>query len=267
MRIHIAFILLSFFIQYSTIASADTRKTIFIGKIAVDIVTPETKIKGDILVLPGWGFSKDQWCRHTELCTKALAQGYRLILPEMGKSIYASHYYIESRKDWTIYSTKKWITDTLISELQSKYGVLTTHNANYLLGLSTGARGAVLIGISLPGLFSAVAALSGDYDQTLCTQDNLMTGIYGRYENFPSRWRGEDNPTYSIKSFNMPLYLGHGMKDTVVKPDQTIQFYRLLHKINPKLDIRIHIAEKGAHNFNYWNSEVDSILIFFSSHK
>lgn len=71
-------------------------------------------------MLPGWNFSKDKTCNETSFCKRALAEGYRLILPEMLKSTYATHYFPETRNDYRAYPTLTWVIDTLIPELKKK---------------------------------------------------------------------------------------------------------------------------------------------------
>ncbi len=238
-------------------------QTITLNNFEIDILQNKTSCRGDILVLPGWNFSRKAWCNSTQLCTKALQKGYRLILPEMGKSIYATQYFPESRKEWRKYPTLSWVTDTMIPYLQKKYGVFTGEQ-NYLVGLSTGARGVILIAIKTGALFKAGAALSGDYDQTKMPNDNLMTAIYGPYKTFSARWHTMDNPTEQIDQLNIPIYFGHGLNDKIVPCAQTKNFYDLLRQKKPDLKFVFSNPNHG-HDFKYWGSEVDNILDFIES--
>jgi S-formylglutathione hydrolase FrmB len=235
---------------------------ITISGFEVEIRIPKSEVRGDLLVLPGWGFSRTRWCNETELCTMALARGYRVILPEMGKSVYQAANYPETRKDWAVFPTRDWVNNNMIPALQ-KEGLLTNEKPNYIMGLSTGARGVILICLDNPDLFNAAAALSGDLDQTLMREDNLMNGVYGKYSNFKERWEGNDNPTSRIKDWNTPLYLGHGKADHVVPVDQTKLFYRKLKEQKREIPVMLNLANAG-HDFNYWGAEVKPILDFFS---
>ncbi len=252
---------------FNTTLYAKVWETVYIDGVAVDIIKPDIKIKGNILVLPGWGFSRKEWCTKSDLCKKALKEGYCLILPEMGKSVYASHYYPETRREWHSFLTLAWLADTLIKELQAKYGMLKKGSLNYALGLSTGGRGAVLIALKCPGLFSAVAALSGDFNQVLDPEDKLMTGTYGPYKLFPERWKTEDNPSFHARELISPLYLGHGSSDLVVRPVQSEAFYRLVIKESPDNKIVLHLVQGAGHDFNYWNSELDAVFGFFNLYR
>lgn len=241
-----------------TILSIDNRK------IHIKICT-DSVIKGTILVLQGWNLGVEEWCTKTDLCVKAKARGYNLVLPDMGKSVYSSKYFPETRKEWTIFPTRKWLTDTIIPELQKKYGLFKTTDKNFIVGLSTGARGVVLIALDMPQLFKGAAALSGDYDQTQMRGDNLMTGFYGSYYSNKERWETIDNVMYRIKDYKTPTYLGHGKMDKVVPPQQTELFYNALKKASPMLKVQLNMPDAAIHDYNYWNSEVDNFLNFFET--
>jgi S-formylglutathione hydrolase FrmB len=235
------------------------------NQISVHIKYPKTRpLKGTIIVLPGWKLPVMDWCTKTTLCQKASEQGYILIMPEMAKSIYAYKRLTETRKDWLQYATREWFKDTLITYFQNVCDLLLPNQNNYILGLSTGARGVALICIDNPGIFKKGAGLSGDYDQTQMPNDALMTGWYGPIIKYPTRWKGCDNAVYRFKELKVPLYLGHGNADKIVPVAQTIQFADSLQKHNPFL-IKVHISENAGHNYEYWDSEVDSVLQFFAN--
>ncbi len=244
-------------------AQADSLQTIEIAGMKIDILSPKGEVKGDILVLPGWNFTRTEWCRQSELCRMARTSGYRLILPEMGKSIYATFVYPETRSDWRKLATLRWVIDTLITGLQKYQSCLLPGRKNYLLGLSTGGRGVALITQRTGRLFTAGAALSGDYDQTQQPDDNLMKGWYGTLKEHKVRWTGADNPTANAQQTAVPLYLGHGKKDKVVPWQQTQILYDALKRERPRLNVRLHLDEDAAHDWRYWGSEVTNVLAFF----
>lgn len=234
-----------------------------ISEVKVVIKWPGTpSLRGSLVVLPGWKLPVDEWCSKTQLCKKALAEGYVLIMPEMNKSIYSSHLYPETRNDWRIYATRTWFIDTLIRHIQKQYKLLLPSHNNFILGLSTGARGAALLSLDCPEIFKKCAALSGDYDQTRMPNDALMIGFYGPLEKFKDRWCGKDNITFRYKEFKNPIYLAHGKNDKVVPCDQTQQLCDSLLKYKPDL-IKCHMNDTAKHDYNFWNSEIENVLLFF----
>lgn len=253
--------------------NADTNKTIkrngpvndtllIIDNRKVFIKVPTQKTRGTFLVLHGWNFPADDWCNKTSLCSKVKEHGFYLMLPDMGKSIYQDQNYPETRSEWLVYPTRSWLSDTLIPLIRKKYGLLLENDSNYIVGLSTGARGVALVLLDFPDLFKGAAALSGDYDQMNMLDDNLVTAYYGAYYTHKERWQKTDNPVSRIKEYKTPIYLGHGTIDKVVPPEQTIEFYDSLKKYHPSLKIKLNMPE-AEHNYDYWDSEVDSIMKFF----
>ncbi|NVO03256.1 MAG: prolyl oligopeptidase family serine peptidase [Bacteroidetes bacterium] len=237
-----------------------------VEKIAVDIQIPKGKIKGTILMLPGWNFSRMDCCEKSKFCQKAKAQGFLLVMPEMGKSVYAPQIYPETRVDWKKYPTRTWLIDTLIPFLQKQFNVLLKGDNNFIYGISTGARGVALIALHSKDIFQAGAALSGDYDQTQMPNDNLMKGYYGTCEKFKKRWEGDENPLLSASKITIPLFLGHGEKDAVVPNIQSKQFYKKLKEINPKTKSVLIIGSKAGHNYAFWDSQTEAVLKYFASY-
>jgi len=212
-------------------------------------------------MLPGWNFSKDKTCQSSTFCEKALKEGFVLICPEMGKSLYASKIYSNTRKDWASYPQLKFITDTLQDYLQRFFHLLNKGERNYIYGISTGARGGALILENTSHIYKCGALLSGDYDQTLDTADNLMKGFYGSYKLFKERWEGTDNPAKNIDRIHVPIYLGYGKNDKVVAPVQSESFMENLGK--SKKTAVLSSKENCGHDYAYWGSETDAVLRFF----
>ena len=241
-------------------------QTIELDSVNVDIQVPDGKINGDILVLPGWNFGRDRWCAGSDLCSKALAKGYRLIMPEMGLSVYSTHYFPQTRDDWRNAPTGIWLSDTLIPYVQRFFGLLIPGKRNFIVGLSTGGRGVVMTSLRTVNLFKAGASLSGDFDQSQTPYDAVMTGFYGSFDENRDLWMNFDNPMHEAAFLKVPMYLGHGLNDPIVPVEQTQSFYKTLTEVNPKLNVVLHLVPEAGHDFYYWNSEVDAVLNFFEEH-
>lgn len=231
----------------------------------VDIKTPVGLQTGTILVLQGWNFPNSDWCDSTSFCDKALEKGYILVFPEMGKSIYSENIYEETRSDWRKYPTRKWLRDSVIGKLQENFGLFQDNGLNFVLGLSTGGRGALLLALDLPNQFSGCATLSGDYDQSMFPNDNLYVGYWGKMKSFEDRWKKLESPMQLllVKNLHVPLYVGHGLKDNVV-PHKHLEFLKeYLEYVKPEVEVIYHTDSLARHDYSYWNSEVDYILEFF----
>jgi hypothetical protein len=252
----------------NTIKISDRHESVNSKTIPVDIYIPSAKkINGTILVLPGWNFSRERWHKETGLLKYADKMGFQAVFPEMGISCYESEYFPETTRKWSFLPGGKWIREILIPELRKKYGILKSGNKNFLLGLSTGGRGVLLVSLQNQGLFTAGGTLSGDTNQFLMPKDRLMAGQYGPYEKFKDRWLTVDNPEEAAKKgkWEMPLYIGHGKADKVTPFDQSKSLYNTLKKKYPDLKITFNEPENEGHDFNYWGSEVKPVLEFFNS--
>jgi S-formylglutathione hydrolase FrmB len=244
----------------------DSFMTLNIAGHAVDIAPPDSGVayRGNLIILQGYNFPKHDWCQKApELCRRARAEGYLLIMPEMGRSLYSSAFFAETRNDMKKYPLRTWLVDSVFSYLNERHNILQARQNNYILGLSTGAHGAALIALDRPNLFNAIAALSGDYDQTKIPNDPLIVMYYGNYKDNTKRWTEVDNVLWQIKKWNTPIYLGHGQMDKVVPPAQTRLFYDslLLHFDNAK--VQLNEPKTMAHDYKYWGSETEAVLQFF----
>ncbi len=152
-----------------------------VNQVAVTIYTPAplpddtgARMRGNVLVLPGWKYDRRRWLRETPIKRLADKHRLRLIAPEMGRSIYAAEYYPETGARWNPEKPGlAWILEDLLPYL-AEQGVFREGQANFLLGLSTGGRGVAQIALARPELITAASALSGDFDQTLQTGDRLI---------------------------------------------------------------------------------------------
>jgi len=224
----------------------------------------EANAKGDLLLLPGWDYSNTKWCDSTNVCETALQMGYRVIAPQMGRSVYATRYYPQTRKDFLKFPTLSQL-DSALELLKTQYGFFT--QKNLILGLSTGARGVALLCERKPDWFHAAAVLSGDYNQTTMPNDNLMRYTYGPYSLYRILWTKTDNPQTDAIKLKTPIYLGHGMKDKVVPFGQTKNFAAVLQKNTTNSNaIKVNLEKNAGHDFSYWRSELPAIWQFFENH-
>lgn len=232
--------------------------------IQVKILYPKVKAKGCILLLHGYNLPAMQWCQKTDLCKIASNEGYVLIVPDFLKTTYQEKFYIQTNPDFLKYPTRKWIRDSVIAKLQYKFNLLIKGENNYVLGLSTGARGAALLSIDLPEIFKAAACLSGDFDQYKLPYEKIYQNYYGKFSVFKEIWKTDDNLHYLIQKWKIPVYLAHGKLDKICPVSQTINFYNLLIKTHPKLTVKLKIDNKAAHDYVFWGSQSKPVIDFFN---
>lgn len=238
-----------------------------VREIPVDVYMPKAKkLRGNILVLPGWNFPRNDWYLKTNIRQLAEKHGFLMVFPEMKKSVYETQFFPETTRKVFPIPSGLWVQKILIPFLQKSHKAFLKEQANYLLGLSTGARGVAIIALKSGSLFSAGAGFSGDYDQTKMPRDRLMTAIYGPYSKFPDRWKQIDNPVSMVKLLKVPLYLSHGLKDKVVPSEQTTLFCESIRKGRPELTVQCKLDEHAGHNYLFWNRELKPAFDFFLAH-
>jgi len=230
-------------------------------EVPVNIKVTSKDFKGSILLLHGWNLPATEWCEKTELCTRALANGYNVILPDFGKSTYQWELYPETINRYKPYANRSWMYEVFLSHLQIELKLLLEHQFNAVIGLSTGGRGAALFALEHPNIFNACVALSADFDQTKIPNEPINTGFYGSYTLFPERWSGKDNIYNRASEFRVPLYLGHGGKDSMCPTEQTQLFYEKLKTLN-KVNVSLSIKPLHGHDYDYWGEETEAIMEF-----
>lgn len=235
------------------------------NKIPVTIHYPKEKSAGSLMLLHGWNLPSGEWCEKTSICSKALKFGYTLIIPDFGKTTYHWQTYPETIEKYKRYPTRKWMTDSLFSWLQSKMNLLIPGKNNFVAGISTGGRGAALFALEHPEIFKGAACLSADFDQSKIAGEPINTGYYGSFEKFPDRWKGKDNIFLRANEFRVPVLLIHGKLDKMCPFSQSEEFFRELKRVHPDLKAELIVAPKGQHNYQLWSAYSDRILQFFSS--
>lgn len=221
--------------------------------------------KGQILVLPGWNYPDTQWCEKTSLCKLAKDKKYDLVFVEMQRSVYLANYYPETKDDFKKYPTRTWLMDSVI-QLLFQSGILDSIKPLFVMGISTGGRGAAILGLEFSEIFSAAATFSGDFDPEYEKNDLLMNYSLGAYHKFPDRWKGDNNLLRRAHEYKIPIYIGHGRMDKVSPINQSIRFADALRKQAPRVNVKTNFPHNQGHDYTYWNSEIPAVLNFFDEY-
>jgi len=213
------------------------------------------------------------------------------MLVEMGKSVYMDSLYPQMRADYRLHPTRTWLWDSVLKPLQKRsyftdqgipedpiktvdgdvyYKSMRLPIPSYVMGLSTGARGALLLALEHPEAFQGCAGLSGDYNPLLMKNDNLMINCLGKYDDVPWRWRGTNNIELRVNELQIPCYIAHGEADQVVPMQQSQQLYeaheivRRASTIPTKMSsMKLAIVKNGGHNYGFWGEQGLLAIDFF----
>jgi S-formylglutathione hydrolase FrmB len=244
-----------------------------------------------LLLLPGWNYADTQWCTRTRVCDEAVKRGYDVMLVEMGKSVYMDSLYPQMRADYRLHPTRTWLWDSVLKPLQRRsyftdqgiphepmkavnghvyYKSMQLPIPCFVMGLSTGARGALLLALEHAEAFQGCAGLSGDYNPLLMKTDNLMINCLGKYEAVPWRWRGSNNIQLRINELRVPCYLAHGEADNVVPVQQSQQLFDADEDVRrsagssfKRSTMKLVLGKNGSHNYAFWGEQGLRALDFF----
>lgn len=235
--------------------------TVLVDSVVIALQIRDTAL-ANVLLLPGWNYSIDHWNDSTHVEKLAEKHGFNLIMPNMMRSIYSDSIYGETRSDWGKEKTSTWLYDTLIPQIQARYSVLKKDQLNFVIGISTGGRGAVKSLISQSKLFDGGVSLSGDFDIVNSPNDNLNRGFYGSRETYDIRWIRED---LQLRAFqiNAPILLIHGNNDKVVPKKHSLNLAEALRKSDKSYELIID--SDGGHDYNFWNKYLPKSFEFIDS--
>ncbi len=186
--------------------------------VPVAVYTPAHASGAWVLLLHGWNQHARDWAERTHVSTLAESQGWTLVAPDLGKSVY------ESRGYPGMGSTVPglgWTRDVLVPWTVTTLGCSDAPERRAVVGVSTGGRGAALLGEA--GLFGAVAAFSGTYDLAALAPSTgeyrIHAVVFGERAAHPETWRREDVTGRSPPTTRW--WLAHGGKDAYVPQAQT----------------------------------------------
>lgn len=218
---------------------------------------------GTVILLHGWNHHPLRWCNETTLCDSLLSRGFCVLMPNFGKTTYQEDHYPETRKDYLDYPDRLWMRDTFFRQLSQIPGLLDSTKTNFIAGISTGGRGAALLGLDFQEYFSGIILLSSDFDQSLLPNDPIYNGHYGSFSSFPERWLGNDNIQNRFQEFKIPLFIAHGKSDKICDSRHSEIFYQTIidYDNHPKISTYF---DKGGHNYAFWETCTPKIMEFIS---
>lgn len=235
------------------------------------IYLPKGYVNGDekrtLIVLHGYGQNMKSWEQNSDIEGFANKYGFALVCPDMGKTLYETSYYPETTVKWAPLPGGKFVAEALIKFLRDNFNLANVREKTGILGLSTGARGAVILAAKYPDRFGAAAGLSGDYDPTIMTNDRLLISIYGPHDKFEDRWEKDASVLYHAEGLkNTPVYLSHGSKDMVVSSEQSMIMAIRLKQLQKDFGgYPIVFKEKKGklHDWGFWAYSLSEMMGFF----
>ncbi len=208
-----------------------------------------------VIALHGWGHSAKMFKKKGDLARWADLHRFVLAVPEMGKTIYETKFYPQSKGRWKIAPGARWVGEVILPHVRKKYAVYQDRAHTGVIGYSTGGRGAVLLAELYPQ-FAFAGSVSGTYDLMILGPGTGEYGIhkvvYGPRKRYPKRWRLDNcvTPALLDRLKGTRLYIVHGGKDRSVPPSQ-LQALRKALAERP-IVAKFLLIPKAGHNWKLW---------------
>jgi S-formylglutathione hydrolase FrmB len=222
-----------------------------------------------LIVLHGYRQKPGDWETGTPIAEYADRYGLVLVCPAMTTTLYESKYYPETVNKWAPIPGGEYVSKVLIGFLQKNFNLARERERTGIFGISTGARGALLLAAQHQKIFGAAAGLSGDYDSVSIKNDRLLMSVYGPYDGNPDRWENEVNILKLAENLKKtPVFLGHGTRDAVVPPPQTKMLADRLKELavekgGYELMVDQEKSNGSGHDWTYWGRLIPDVLTFF----
>ncbi len=201
-----------------------------------------------LIALHEYGRTNREWSDYTDIEQFADEFGFVIVCPNMGQTAYETKFYPETVRPWDGVPGGTWVGEILVPFLKKKYRLARDREATGILGISSGARGALLIACRYPGIFGAAAGISGFYDTSVLTDNRIISAVYGRRTLFKDRWENDDNIIeLASRLRNTRVFLAHAARDREIPVEQSQLLGMRLRQLEKK--------SKDHYKFEYQESE------------
>lgn len=214
-----------------------------------------------VLALHGWNHTPELFRDKGDLARYADQYGLVLAIPAMGKTVYETAFYPESKKKWGAIPGTRWVGEIVLPYLRKNLPVYDDRAHTAVVGYSTGGRGALLLAAAYPE-FAFAGSSSGTFDlMRLDPKDGeykIHAVIYGPREQFKERWELDNviAPARLDKLVGTVVYAAHSGGDVVVKPDQLEALREASSaRAAPQKPVSAIIAlvpDGGPHDWPFW---------------
>lgn len=222
------------------------------------------KVKGVITLLHGIHGAGVDWMMYTAAVRYAADNGYILVAPSADNSFYRNEAYGQPFYDI--------ITEELPAQLQSIFKIPTEREKNYIVGLSMGGYGALLIGLSHPERYAAIGSFSGALDMGEMLAEGrkddavapIFTPVFGDGMSLPP---SADLFALAQKAAALPagqrpavfITCGDEDDDDMKILTQTKSFVAAARQAGLPLTFR---TWPGVHEWNYWDRSLAEFIGF-----
>ncbi len=212
-----------------------------------------------VIALHGWNHSPELLRDKGDLAQWADRYGLVIAVPAMGKTVYETAFYPESKRAWGVVPGTRWVGEVILPYLRANYAVFADRAHTAVIGYSTGGRGAVLLAEAYPE-FAFAGSASGTFDlMRLEPKDGeykIHAIIYGPRDKHSARWQLDNciTPARLDKLDGTTVFIAHSGKDKVVMPNQLDALRDALHN-KPAIKAEFVTPAEGGHDWKFWNAQ------------
>ena len=212
-----------------------------------------------VIALHGWNHSPEMFRDKGDLAKLADRYGVVIAVPTMGKTVYETALYPESKHAWGVIPGTRWVGEVILPYLRATYAVLPDRAHTAVIGYSTGGRGAVLLAEAYPE-FAFAGSASGTFDLMRLEPNDgeykIHAIVYGPRDKNIARWDLDNciTPARLAKLNGTTLFIAHGSKDKVVMPNQ-LEALRNALASEPDINAEFVTTATGGHDWKFWNEQ------------
>lgn len=207
-----------------------------------------------------WNKDMDASTKATQLIKSKKIKPMIIVMPSYDNSYgvnYADHSYSKDGRQYGRY--EDYLTEELVSYIDSNYSTVTSREGRYIGGLSMGGFTALFLAFTHQDLFSK----SGGHSAAMFIDATDKLKWLFKDEEM----RKNTDPLYLVDRLDLKslkLYLDYGAKDMRHVIDSTDQLYAILK--DKGIDVQLHTSS-GGHDRNYWKANMDAYLIFYGGNE
>lgn len=207
-----------------------------------------------------WNKDMDVSTKATKLIKDKKIKPLIIVMPSYDNSYglnYADHPYSKDGRQYGRY--EDYLTDDLVSYIDSNYSTVTSREGRYIGGLSMGGFTALFLAFTHQDLFSKAG---GHSTAMFMDATDKLEWLFKDEE-----MRNNTDPLYLVDRLDLKrlkLYLDYGEKDMRHVIDSTDQLYAKL--IDKGIDVQLHTSS-GGHDRHYWKANTEDYLIFYAGNE
>ena len=213
-----------------------------------------------MIALHGWNGNSKDWQKYSNIGYYADIYNVIIVSPNMGVSYYSTQFFKETTMKWGPLPGAVFIDKIFLPQIKKQLTANIYDAPIAIMGISTGGRGAVIIGEYFNKEWDYIGSLSGDFD--IMPNDNLTKAILGPFPKFKHRWETVNNGVkHANRLRGKKIFLAHGKRDTIVPYTQTVKLHKKLKEL--KIAHLYLIDDNAQHNWNFWNKYFGKMFEYF----